>query len=117
MRARKIRNRWPGCGTFAQRLNGSLAADEVVSRLPFADETEPVAAHQHLRRERARVVVRSHHETVGAGAHERREFAFVELRQLAILREEVAAFADRPDDVDRLHASATRGSRTGTISW
>ena len=66
---------------------------------------------------RPRVVVRRHREAVGAGAHHRQQLAALDRRQLAVLREEVAALADRPDDVDAACAARRRGAAPAAISW
>jgi len=57
-----------------------------------------VTVHQHLGGAAAGVVVGAHDEAVGAGRTHRQQVTFGQC-QLAILGEEVAGLADRPDDV------------------
>src|SRR5205807_9144892 len=77
-------------------------ANKVIHSLPAADQGEAVAIHQDLGRQRTRVVVRRHRESVGAGAHQRNEIALVHRGQLAILREEIAALAYGTDHIHGL---------------
>ncbi len=92
--ARSTRGR--GC-----RSRQLFVRDELLVRLARADHGELVAAHQHLRHARPRVVVRAHRRAVRAGRADRDELAGLERRQRAIAREEVAGLADRSDDVGR----------------
>ena len=64
--------------------------------------------HQRLRRERAGIVIRSHHEAVGAGAHEREKIALLHFRQLPVLRKKIAALADRTDDIHQFARGVLR---------
>src|SRR5690606_35699128 len=57
-----------------------------------------LAIHQHLRGAAAAVVVGAHDETIGTGRAHGQQIAFGQ-GQFAVLGEEVAGLADRPDDV------------------
>src|SRR5262245_57065021 len=49
---------------------------EVAPSLPPPDQCELIAANQCFCRERTRIIVRGHHKSVRAGAHDREQIAF-----------------------------------------
>ena len=59
------------------------------------DDAPGVAFHQHFRRAGARVVIRTQHETIGAGGTDRQEIAGHGVGHGAVARQEIAGFADR----------------------
>src|SRR6266853_953071 len=59
----------------------------------------------HLGRAGPAIVVRRHHEAVGAGTHHSQQVAGLRLGQVALTRKEVAALAYRADDIGGNDAS------------
>ena len=78
----------------------AFASNEVNSGLPLANESEFIAADEHLSRQWARIVIGCHYKSISARAHDRRQIALFHLGQLALLREEIAALAHWPDHID-----------------
>src|SRR5205085_12162049 len=78
----------------------AFASDQILHRLPRPNERKSFATHQRLGGQRPRVIVRRHHETVSAGAHQRDEIALFHFRQLAVLREKIAALTNGAHDIN-----------------
>src|SRR5581483_6978330 len=55
-----------------------------------------------------RVVVRGKHESIGSGGPDGQQVSWLEARQFAVTRKEIAGFADRADYIDG-HGLATGG--------
>src|SRR5437868_7186957 len=68
-------------------------------RLARAHDRGWLSVHQNFRRQRTRVVVRRHHETVTAGTQQREVIALAEFRQRTVLGKVIPGLADRTDDV------------------
>ena len=66
------------------------SAHQIFPRLPLANQRKLIAANQRFRRQRTRIVIRSHHKPVCASAHDGEQIAFMELRHLPIQRKEIA---------------------------
>ena len=58
-----------------------------------------VAVDQHFGDERAGIVGRGHHRAIGAGRHHGEQVAFLDALDAAVLGDEIAALADRADNV------------------
>ncbi len=76
------------CGSLL--LGADLIPHEIFPRLPLANQRKLIAANQRFRRQRTRIVIRSHHKPVCASAHDGEQIAFMELRHLPIQRKEIA---------------------------
>ena len=87
-RARIHSPRAPSRGSLL--LGADLIPHEILPRLPLADQRKLIAANQRFRRQRTRIVIRSHHKPVCASAHDGEQIAFMELRHLPIQRKEIA---------------------------
>ena len=94
-------------------------ADQVLERLPPADEVCAAFVNEHLGGKRPRVVVRAHHEAVSPGTLDHQKLAHFRLGQRAgtdeaafRLREDVARFASGPPTItSRLgFGAASRGT-------
>ena len=81
------------------------------------DQREFIAADQRFCRSRTRIVVRRHHKSVRANAHDREQIAFVQFGHFSVERKEIARLTYRPDNIDSFRALLLFGSMTGTISW
>ena len=57
------------------------------------------AVDQHFRHQSAGMVGSGLHRALGAGRHHRQQSAIGRVRQIAVPGEEIAAFADRADDI------------------
>jgi hypothetical protein len=83
--------------------------------LAFSNQRELIAANERFCRERTGIVVRRHHKSVRAGAHDCEQIAFLHFRHFPIERKEIARLTHRPNDVDpfqsltRAHARARIG--------
>jgi hypothetical protein len=85
----------------AAELGGErLAADQVLDALALPHDVIAPAVDEDGGGARPRVVVGGHHETIRAHAHHRQHVARLDGCQGTVPGEEVAALADRPDDVD-----------------
>src|ERR1700683_4653531 len=76
-----------------------LAADLILEGIAVANYVNVGAVDQHLRRARAAVIVRGHDEAVSPSAHHGEQVALRALSHLTLAREEIAALANRTDDV------------------
>src|SRR5690606_35626015 len=83
-----------------ERGRSGFAGEEVVEGLARSYDVCRSSIDEDLGGKRAGIVVGSHDEAIGAGAHQGDRFAGLKVGQLAVLAEEVAAFADRTDDID-----------------
>src|SRR5436190_8449133 len=81
--------------------SGALVPDEVVIGAPFAADPPPSSLEHDFRAQRAGVVRRGHDSPVGARESEREQVAAARERQRAGEGQEVAALAERADEVDR----------------
>ena len=79
--------------------------DQIVERLPGANQMGFAVANQHFGRQRLAVVVGAHHEAVGAGDFDHQILAHFGRRQRPradeaafFLREDIARLAQRPAD-------------------
>src|SRR5204863_3314306 len=94
-----------------------LLADEIFYRLAFANERDLVAAHHRFRRQRARIVIGGHDESIRPCAHDREQIARAQLWHFPILGKKITAFTNRSNDIDlvcftltgRFAASSPRG--------
>src|SRR6266566_2564516 len=77
-----------------------LPAHQILPRLPFSNQREWISPHQALRRQRTRIVIRSHHKSVGARAHDGEQIALPHFWHFAIKRKKISALANRSDNVD-----------------
>ena len=89
-------------------MRNHFAADQVVEALALADDVISSPSTSTSGGLRMRIVVRRHGEAVGAGAHDREQIAALRPADLAVLGEEIAALANRPDDVGDDVCSALR---------
>src|SRR5438876_11171176 len=80
---------------------------QILPGLAFSNQRESVAVNERFCRQRTRIVIRRHHKSVSARAHDRQQMMFMHFRHLAIERKEIARFAYRPNDVDLFHATLT----------
>src|SRR5262249_23384566 len=109
--APSCRNRWqangPGravSGRFL-RIWIHFATHKVSPRLPLSDQHELIARNQRFCRERARIVVRPHHKSVRARAHDCEQIAFLHFRHFPAKRKKIARLTHRPDNVDLANLS------------
>src|SRR6266568_7330115 len=86
--------------SFRGEFRFDFAAHEILPRLAFSNQRELVAAHQDLRRQRTRIVIRSHYKSVGARAHDGDQIALAHFWHFAIKRKKIAALANRSNNVD-----------------
>ena len=95
-------------------------AHEVFPCLPLPDQRELIAANQRFCRQRTRIVIRRHHKSVRARAHDCEQIAFVQFGHFPVERKKIAGLAYRPDNIDlTVWSSPARlftCSSTGTIS-
>ena len=77
-----------------------FSSHEVIPCLPLPDQRELIAANERFCRQRARIVVRCHHKSVRARAHDREQIAFVQFGHFAVERKKIAGLTHRPDNVD-----------------
>src|ERR1700757_3733944 len=77
-----------------------FAAQQIFPRLPLPDQRKLIAADERFCREQTRIVVRRHHESVRARAHDREQIAFMRFRHLAVERKKIAGLTHRPNNVD-----------------
>ena len=75
-------------------------AHKIFPRLPLPNQRELIAANERFCRERTRIVVRRHHKSVRAGAHDCEQIAFVQFGHLPVERKEIARLTHRSDNVD-----------------
>ena len=78
----------------------NLTAHQILPGLPFSNQCKLVAAHQDLRRKRSRIVIRSHHKSVRARAHDRQQIALVQFGDFPIQCKVITGLAHRPNNVD-----------------
>ena len=76
-------------------IGSRLAAEEVVVGFAGADGFESVGVDEDFRGAGAGVVLAGHYEAVGAGGKDGQQIAALYRREVAVLGEEVAAFAYR----------------------
>src|SRR5207248_454526 len=95
-------------GGIAEPIGDYIERQHFVVAWPLPDHRETAAIHQHLGHQRPRVVGGAHHRTVGARYGKRDKIAFLQPRQPIAAVERVGALANRPDDVGRLKADASR---------
>src|SRR5919202_3503377 len=86
-------------GFDSQERRYELAFDEIGVMLAFTDHSPTFPLHEHLGGAGAGVVVRGHRETVGSGPREGEQVSFGGIWEVSILRQVVAALADRADEV------------------
>src|SRR5947207_1607263 len=84
-----------------------LVPNQILPGLPFSDQCELTAPHQRFRGQRARIIIRRHHESVRACTHDREQITFVNFGHLAVERKKIARFTNRPHNVDLLHSTLT----------
>ena len=93
-----------------------FAAHQILEAIALANHVHVGAIDQDLRRARAAVVVRRHHEAVRARAHHGEQVAVRRLGHLTLAREEIAALAYRPHHVGGHDLAAPARRSTGRIS-
>ena len=89
----------------------SFRPDKVFESLPRADGAEGAPLDQDLGRARPEIVVGSHREPVGSGVANGEQVSLGGLGKGNVAGEEIARFADRPDDVriDRVSCRRVNG--------
>src|SRR5206468_1222069 len=92
-------------GRRLQQTCFHLSAHQILPSLPFSNQLELVAAYQRLCGQRTRIVIRSHHKSVGTSAHDCEQIALAQLWHLPIQRKEITRLAYRPDDIDLFRSS------------
>src|SRR5947208_8789163 len=100
--------RAPGLPAFAASGPGGpylqacihFAAHQVFPRLPRPDQRELIAANERFCRERTRIVVRCHHKSVRAGAHDCEQIAFMHFRHFPAERKKIPRLTHRSDNID-----------------
>src|SRR5208337_4405078 len=76
-----------------------FAANLVLKTVAVANHVNVGTVDEDFGRARTAVVIRRHHEAVGSCAHHREQVALLRLGHLTLAREEIAALANRTDDV------------------
>src|SRR5207247_11306086 len=82
-----------------------LSARQILPSLPLSNQRELVAANKHFGWQPPRIIIRSHHKSVGTSAHDCEQIALVQLWHLPIQRKEITRLAYRPDDIDLFRSS------------
>src|SRR6476619_5856649 len=73
---------------------------KIFPRLPLPNLRELIAANERFRRKRTRIVVRRHHKSVRARAHDCEQIAFAQFGHLSVERKKIARLTHRSDNVD-----------------
>src|SRR6266496_1120458 len=87
-------------GRRLQQTCFHLSAYQVLPSLPLSNQRELVAANKHFGWQPPRIVIRSHHKSVGTSAHDCEQIALMQLWHLPIQCKEITRLAYRPDDID-----------------
>jgi hypothetical protein len=91
----------PGSPLARYPIGHGFARPQVGDLLAGRDRAPARAIDQSCGGKGARVVGRTHHRTIGPGIEDRHEIACRERWQRAVTSESIAAFADRPHDIDQ----------------
>src|SRR5436309_3988203 len=90
-----------------------FAAYEVIPCLALSGERELIAANERFCRQRARIVVRRHHTSVRAGAHDCEQIAFMRFRHFPAERKKISRLTHRSDNIDLLQTLTLAHARIG----
>src|SRR5438552_1837163 len=90
----------PPAGAGSLPVCIDLIAHQVFPRLPLSDERELIAANERFCRERTRIVVRCHHKSVRARAHDCEQIAFMHFRHFPAERKKIPRLTHRSDNID-----------------
>src|SRR5919109_824237 len=89
----------PTLTSLLQNLRYGLSSNQILHRLPRANDVIFITVHQHLGRLRMGIIVRGHGEAISARAHDGEEIPTLRALDLAIFGKEVTTFAYRSDHV------------------
>ena len=81
-----------------------LITNKILNGFSLADHRDLITFNEDFRRSPTGIIITRHAETVSARAHRGQVLAFLDPCQYALLRKEIAAFADRADDINLLAA-------------